>query len=133
MTRSEKKMSQTGTGRPGLSQGSQATVLELRACPDLLRPPRSQPDTSWTQMERPNQMTRKMMRVEFRVHWPVEFRVFWRVEFRVLWRVEFRVSWRVKFRVLGMRSMVYFGKSEGYAVFPPTSTARETAYWKAGG
>ena len=73
----------------------------------------SQPDTSWRQMERPNQMTRKIMRVEFRVPWPVEFKVFWRVEFRVFWRVEFRVSWRVEFRVLEGCSRVYFGKFEG--------------------
>ena len=92
-------MSQPGTGRPGLSQGSQATVLELRACPDLLRPPRSQPDTSWRQMERPDQITRKMMRVESSVPWRIEFRVLWRVELMVFWRVAFRVFWRVEFRL----------------------------------
>ena len=47
----------------------------------------------------------------------------------MFWRVEFRVSWRVEFRVLGMCSMVYFGKFDGYAVLPPTSTTQETAYW----
>jgi hypothetical protein len=46
-TRLDKEMPQPGTGRPGLSQTSQATILELWASPDLLRPPRSQPDTSW--------------------------------------------------------------------------------------
>ena len=38
-----------------LLQSSQATVLELWASPDLLRPPGTQFDTSWSHLETPQQ------------------------------------------------------------------------------
>ena len=38
---------------PGLFQSSQATVLELWASPDLLGPPGTQLDTSWSHLEMP--------------------------------------------------------------------------------
>ena len=52
-TRLDRKMPQSRSRHPGFFQSSQATVLELWASPDLLRPPWTQLDTSWTHLETP--------------------------------------------------------------------------------
>jgi len=44
-------MPQSESRHPGLFQSSQATVLELWASPDLLRPPWTQLDTSWSHLD----------------------------------------------------------------------------------
>ena len=69
-TRLDRKMPQSESRHPGLSQGSQATVLELWASPDLLGPSGTQLGTSWSHLEttpkqrkRPN-LTGKYLNLE---------------------------------------------------------------------
>jgi hypothetical protein len=47
------KLAQSESRHPGLSQSSQATLLELWASPDLLGPPGTQLDSSWSHLETP--------------------------------------------------------------------------------
>ena len=47
----DRKMPQAESSHLGLFQSSQATVLELWASPELLRPPWTQLDTSWSHLE----------------------------------------------------------------------------------
>ena len=50
-TRLDRKMPQPESHHPSLVQSSGATVLELWASPDLLRPPGTQLDSSWSHLE----------------------------------------------------------------------------------
>ena len=69
-TRLDRKMPQPESRHPGLFQSSQATVLELWASPDLLGPPGTQLDTSWSHLETPQKhrkqpdLTRKCLNQE---------------------------------------------------------------------
>ena len=47
----DRKMPHSGSPHPSLFQSSQATILELWASPDLLRPPWTQLDTSLSHQE----------------------------------------------------------------------------------
>ena len=66
-TTHDRKMPQSESRHPGLFQSSQATVLELWASPDLLRPPWTQLDTSWNHLDRkrPKQKKAKITRRAF--------------------------------------------------------------------
>ena len=50
-TKLDRKMPQPESRQPSLVQSSRATVLELWASPDLLRPPGTQLDSSWSHQE----------------------------------------------------------------------------------